>query len=233
MSEMRRFLQDKDCVLAESLSDLNDLRRRYTVNGNPTPVNSPFGKALSLDIDTPDYVAADDATYRGDLIGTEDFSVALWVRTTNADIADDPILVCDKASSNGTNVGWAFLLSRLVLVGANGLHLRINDGSQVNDTYTGLTTNRISLLFDMNWHFVAVTCDRDGDATFYVDQYAGETDGVDDPLTLTNNQDLTIGCWGNKSIESGAPSIALRNLLIFKRVLTATEISNLASLSVF
>ena len=47
--DLQRFLNMPSCVFAEGLGDLQRLRQRYTVNGNPTIVGSARGRAISLD----------------------------------------------------------------------------------------------------------------------------------------------------------------------------------------
>jgi len=48
MSQMRRFLIDSSCVLAESLGDLQYLRDKYIIQDKPTIVNGLSGKAMKF-----------------------------------------------------------------------------------------------------------------------------------------------------------------------------------------
>jgi hypothetical protein len=227
MSELNRFLEDPDCVFAERLDDRYDWRKRYNNNiSGVTIEKGPFGNNFVFDGSNPDYAAVDADTHRGNLISTEDFSMVMWMKNgqTLTGAFDVYNLVTDKNTSNGTLIGWTVQLSGGT---EKGLNFRINDGGQANDSVVKLTTDRTTLLSNNDWHLVAVSADRSGNATLYVDNFTGETGDISSQSgSLSNDQDLTLGVYGNKTSQPFTGS--MRDVMIFKnRILTAKEILNI------
>jgi len=78
MSQMRRYLIDPSCIFAESFSDINYMKNRYTVTGKPTQINTPYGKGAQLSVDDSWEIApADDSSF--DL---STFSLSVFLRPT-------------------------------------------------------------------------------------------------------------------------------------------------------
>lgn len=220
MGQMRRFLQDPSCVFAYSFGDLQYVSDNFTITGSPTIIESPTGKAMAFDLTNPDNVkrAMPEIT-------TEDFSVIVLMRNSQILTSNTYMLVTDKEVSNQTKIGWA-----LILKGDAGLNkgvaFRINDGGQVNDSVIDVTTDRRALLSDGNWHLIGVTIDRDGAGAIFVDSFASEGSSIGGQTgSLANDQDLTIGSYGDNSTQPFTGSMAFA--LIYKRLLSAKEIENL------
>jgi len=226
---MRRFKQDPDCVFAERFISPQDCRDRgFTISGNPGVENSPYGHALTLAGGTPDYLALDDATYIGDLIGTGDFSIVAAIKNsaTLAGTANKYTIIADKDQPNTTKIGFAFILAGGSL---NGLQIRLNDATNANDMTLSLSTDRTTLLSNGNWHTVGVSVDRGtiADSRLYVNSFSGEYSAAGDAIganTLSNDQDLTLGTLGNKITYPATLSVAY--VLIYKRILSAAEFGN-------
>ncbi len=82
MTEMRRFLVDPTCVFAERLDSIEYFNNKYgdnCVQGNPTIVNSPYGKAMSFD-NANDYL---DFGNISALNLTQDISIVAGVKINN------------------------------------------------------------------------------------------------------------------------------------------------------
>ncbi len=232
MARMRKFEQ-AGFAFTESLSDIASLESRgATIGGTPTFGVNPLGggKAITLDSSNPDYASFDDATVDGDLITTEDFSVVAWINNSSSLVlATSYAIVSDKETANLTKIGWSFRLSGST---DNGLAFDINDGDAAADTEITLSTARNDLLSDGAWHQVAVTADRDGNALLYVDDYAGEGGSIAvQNKTLSNDQDLAIGIMGNKVTTPFNGMI--KNVMIIRRLLSATEIGDLYTFGAF
>jgi hypothetical protein len=225
MSQLRRFLKESGCVFAERLDDRYDWRKRYNDNiSGITIEKGPFGNNFVLDGSNPDYAAVAADTYRGKLIGTEDFSLAIWIKNslTLASSSNVYVLVADKQTANNSAIGYC-----LQLKGGSvdkGLILRMNDGGQAIDDVVRFSTDRTTLLSDGNWHLIAVTVDRSDGAVLYVDDFDGEGIGSisGQSNTLFNDQDLTLGVYSNKTTQPFTGS--MRNFIMFKdRLLTSNE----------
>lgn len=232
MARLRRFDQVGFCF-TESLGDIASLEDRGAViGGAPTFSVNPFGggKAITLAGGTPDYIAWSDGTADGDMITTEDFSVVAWINNSQSLAAANAyaIITC-KETVNNTKIGWSLRLSGDT---DNGVAFDINDGGAAADTEINPTTSRNTLLSNGNWHQIAVTADRDGNALIYVDDNTGEGGSIAvQNLTLLNNQDLVIGVFGDKA--SSPFTGMIKNVMIIKRLLTATEIGDLYTFGAF
>jgi hypothetical protein len=201
---------------------VNDLIRGYNGSwvGTESYIENAFGRQAA-DLDGSSEIVSSDFPD----ITTGDFSVFCWinnVQTLTPGFAY--AIVTDKETINGTKVGWSFQLNGADVV--KGLNFRINDGSQANDVTIGLSTDRRNLLSDGCWHFVGVTVDRDGYVTLYVDNFSGEITLLnDEKLTLSNDQDLTIGVYGNGSSQPFTGGIG--DIKIYDTVLTQDEVRKL------
>ncbi|MEY4933786.1 MAG: hypothetical protein RIS64_145 [Bacteroidota bacterium] len=85
----------------------------------------------------------------------QDFTVAFWVKSANS--ASDATLITDKNWGSGKNKGWVFAYS------TNKIWFNIGDATNRIDLYsqTGLNDNQ--------WHHIAASVTRTGNAVLYVD----------------------------------------------------------------
>lgn len=144
---------------------------------------------------------------------TDDFSVGLWVNTTATN--SDPSIIGDKDWGSGSNPGFVFAFEGDTWkMNAGGLSRIDIDGGVINDG---------------NWHFLAATFDRDGNATIYQDGVSmGSTDmsGVGDmsngnPIRLAQDGTGAYGDWFAGLIGE---------VYIYDYVLSGEEIANISSL---
>lgn len=166
-------------------------------------------KALSLD-GTGDFISyADQKIFD---IGTEDFSVEFTINTT-----DTAGVICGKRSGVGN--GW-------IVETAVGLDInfQIDDGTEAS----GNNTTALSA----GWHHIAITADRSGNATFYIDGTADGTLSISGSTgTLTNSIAFQVGIDGDDSTNPLDGEIALVRL--WKRTLTSDEVSLLVAIEGF
>lgn len=154
-----------------------------------------------------------------------DFSVACWINTTAA-ATQNPIGQGDAANASGgehwelivTDAGY---LAAFIDDGSNTEHIGgptfdSNDGPQVNDG---------------QWHHIAVTFDRDGNAIRYIDGSAvNEAVDISSVGDISNDEILAIGQRGN---VAGFPYDSpfdgrIDDVRLYDEVLTAEEVSGLA-----
>jgi hypothetical protein len=163
--------------------------------------------------------------------GTEDFSVAFWLKVDNTTFPEsDPVIVGNKDWGSGGNRGFLVALDG---AGGVGNHLwTVNaadgDGGRLDwDADDNATPD----LVDGKWHFVAVAFDRDATMNVYFDGKLKQTDEALDSKDLTTApgdlapDDLPFTIMQDATGAYGADFEAwLDNLRIWNRVITPEEI---------
>jgi len=164
-----------------------------------------FGQALILD-GTGDYVNI--TGYKG-VLGTNPFSIALWVNTTG----------------NGTMVNWG------TQSGGQRVDLRLDQGRLRVEHGNGNQQGK-TVLNDGQWHHVVLTVAAGAsisypEVIFYLD---GKDDGQSttdaDKFDITANVDVTIGRRQTNS-DRAIPAL-IDEARIYDRVLTPAEVQTLA-----
>ncbi len=193
------------------------------VNG-PTPVPGMVAGALSFD-GVDDHVQVPDPPYGLD-VGTGDFSIDFWIKTTeSAGVAT----VIDKRSQPASALGYSVFLFN----GNVGLQLADGNGASFcssNPAGSACTNyNSTAFVADGQWHFVAVTVDRDQPQgiRFYRDGVlAGTGDPTIRPGALDNAAPLLIA--GHSFNGGGAFAGELDEIEIFlRRVLGPGDVTEL------
>ncbi|MBI2617827.1 DUF2341 domain-containing protein [Candidatus Gottesmanbacteria bacterium] len=158
-----------------------------TLTNGPTWVAEDMcvsGKCLEFD-GSDDYIFVGDPSDGSLDMGTDDFSISGWLRTGT----DASQTIVEKGATSDSIAGYWFLYA--AGAAADDLQLSIGDGvTRVNaDSKNGLN------LTDNKWHHFAVTADRDGVASFYVDgQNVGDEDISSFSATsISTSRNLTIG----------------------------------------
>ncbi len=192
------------------------------MNG-PTPIAGMVDGALSFD-GTDDYVeVADDPVLD---MGTSDFSVDFWLRTT--DSVGVATVIDKRTNVSGDVRGYSLFL-------ANGdLGFQLADGGTSADCSsnpaTSSCTNYVSAAFlaDDAWHHVAVTVSRADSMglRFYVDgQEVASFDPTIRPDSLDNSAPLRFsGVTFSQSLHFAGD---LDEIELFRRTLTPQEIADL------
>ena len=184
--------------------------RHGTLQGSPTFGPGVFGQALQCEAN-PDYVTIDG--YKG-IMGTQAFSIAAWVKTTNTAIGQ---IMHWGPPVNGERVEFRI----------NGNRLRISHGNGNVQGDTDLT--------DGEWYHVAVVVidnasASSGDVTFYVngqDDTQVKTDPDTWNITVNPTLDLTIG-W--RPTQQDRPFIgSMDDVVLYSKVLTPEDLENIMS----
>ncbi|WP_020529712.1 LamG-like jellyroll fold domain-containing protein [Flexithrix dorotheae] len=117
-------------------------------------------------------------------IGTEDFSFAFWVKIdANIPIPSDPVILSNKDWGSGGNTGFLVALDGADDPTSHQWTVNVADGNGRLDW--DADDNATPGLKDGNWHFVAVTFDRDSTMNVYFDGELKQTDPADDSKDLT------------------------------------------------
>lgn len=145
--------------------------------------------------------------------GTNDFSFALWMKTSGHGQSNSAIL-SNKAYSNGSNVG--FTLGNFS--SDNRMNFSTNQGSRAE--IKNIPAN------DDQWHHVAATFDRDGDMVVYLDgSKYGSLPIKGHSATIDAGLDLVLGAGGSKT--NAINGCMVDELRMYNLVLDSKEVSEL------
>lgn len=197
-----------DEVHANSTPDIEGCNKGAVVGTKLIP--GFVGKALAFNGST-DYVEIADAANLN--VGTGDFSLDVWVRTTD-------------------HTGVKVIQDKRQTEGAAGYHLYLYNGEpgfQMADT-NFQNFNSTTSVADGNWHLVAVTVERNvpgGGGKIYVDGVnVLDFDASKFPGNLDNNQPLRIGARSGTT-ATGFFQGDLDEFELFNRALTPAGIVDL------
>jgi len=174
-----------------------------------------FTKPDGTEIDYPTLGTPDDFTFAT----ATDFSVSFWVRCTGT-TGEFPLLA-NKNWASANNPGWGIAL------GADGgLRWNLAGAPGTAKSFTGTAgtlTNGI-------WHHVAVTFQRNGNATTYLDGAIAGTNLLSasaNDLTTVSGLALNIGQDGTGTYTGGGSAginAGLDDLGIWRRALSTNEV---------
>ena len=189
--------------------------------------------------------------YPDDLkFGTDtDFSIAFWINTLNANMAQtggDPAYIANRNWNSSSSLGWGIFMQQ-------GLPT-----VRVHYTTTATGTKKLSVrpntpggenLYDGGWHHLAVTCQRGGNVKTYVDGILEntsayphstntlDTDSLSDngfPEAVNIGQDgtgsYTQGPGANPPAQPGSAGFTnaiMDDVGIWRRVLSDIEVNNI------
>lgn len=172
------------------------------------------GGAISIFPVPATYVVVPSA---GDLnFGAGDFSIDLWIKVATPVSGVQPIL--DKRTSSPL-VGYHIALFNGYLL----VQLADGIGSAATNYFTTLDANLF--VADGQWHFIAVTVDRNNPSglVMYVDNYSRSFNPTGRQGTLSNGASLLIGAR-NPGLGGGYFHGLLDEVELFNRALTQTEV---------
>lgn len=170
-----------------------------------------LGEAGDFDNDATAGAPSDWAFHLGnqDALYAGDFSISLWVQTTNT---NDAAIIGNSNWTSGGNTGW--LVSTLQSGGREG---------KVKTT-TGARQNEVLAFHDGNWHLVTLVVDNTHDLAFwYLDGVP--LNGAGDPIgdgSLAAGLNTTIGGSGAGNYAGTAN---LDDVAFFSGMLTASQIA--------
>jgi len=153
---------------------------------------------------------ADNAAYD---FGTNDFSIAMWIKRTAAWPA-----VTEYAAGRGDPTigqGWE-------------LGLRGSADNQFQSRFNGVTINSGTgtTIVNTGWHFVVLTLDRDANAQFYLD---GATYGAGTSIAASSGTSVTgasSAYWGRRSAGNYV-DMSMAECFACSSLLSAATIANL------
>jgi hypothetical protein len=150
-------------------------------------------------------------------MGTDDMTIIARIKLNPTQNTFAGIIT--KGGASNTDAGYALLYrtdtGELIFPVSNGTGTRLWLDS---DNNLGLNDNQ--------WHTVAVSLSRNGNAIFYVDGVAVGSDNASalNGININNpSRDLLVGSWVNNWFLNGS----VDNARIYKKALTAQEISEL------
>ena len=160
--------------------------------------------------DDSNFGAANDASLGN--FGTNDFSMECWVKTSGW--IGDPAIISNKDWGSGVNTGYIFAGN------TNGTTWKVNigDGGDRLDMEGGVIN-------DNEWHHLALTCDRDGEASLFQD---GRLIGQASMNNIGNvNSGLSL-CMGQDGTQSYAYSWngAIADVRIWDAVISHEHIAS-------
>lgn len=166
--------------------------------------------------------------------GTNDFSVAFWVKIPNVVIpSGDPVIIGNKDWGSGSSRGFLVGLDGADSPGSHMWTVNVADGNGGRLDWDA-DDNQTPNLVDGSWHFVAVVFDRDATMNVYLDGVLRQTDPAQDSKDLT----LVPGDLAREDLPftimqdaTGAYSDDfegfLDDILIYNRVLSPEEVQDL------
>lgn len=180
------------------------------------------GKCLDFDgTNWNSYVDAGPATTSE--IGTSDLSISAWVKLNPAQ-PDAYAGIVTKGAAASNDAGYAFFYD----VNNKILAMAISNGVGTRDWLLPWKDGGYNYtdILDNKWHHLAVSVDRDGDTSFYIDgQYIGaEWTSDDGDISAANIQNpaepLLVGSWQLSNNLKGS----IDEPKIYKYVRTADQI---------
>ena len=198
---LSRYRALPSCVLAESLDSISELEGKgWTVNGNPTIANTARGKAVDLD------GTGDSMTILNDEIGIGADSFCVWIYPEGWGGSST-----GRILDNNNTMFWVTDTDDKLMFSSNGA-----------SSSASSATDSISL---NQWQFVCAARDSVGTSTnMYVNGVLSGTANQNAGGPEVGTTDLLIG---DRSAGARAFNGTIQNLLIFNRVLSAQEISDI------
>ncbi len=206
-------------------ADLSGNGHDGSVTGSPAFVDGVRGKAIALDnasatgsssAQAVQYV--DFGTGLNTLLGSGNFTLSMWVKTSGSGVNNGTIL-SNKDYASGNNIGLA--------VGnynnPNSVDVRVNfsakHGSRIENK--GISAN------DDQWHQLLTTFDRDGNMLTYLDGEPVKSASMTSQkgLSVDTKLPLILGADGKKMYSMRG--CAVDELRIYNRVLTGADIAAL------
>lgn len=187
------------------------------LHNSPSRVTGKFGNGLSFDGQN-DFVDIPNQTPLK--FGESDFSVAMWIQSN--DKVGLSVLI-----DNRYEMGWNVQGYTMFLQGGRlGFQLADGNGASycsINKSSSCTNYTASKFVTDGQWNHVAVTVDRDGNGTFYVN---GEVDKTFNATyrqgSVTNQSPIRLG--GRTSNSTGFYQGNMDEVKLFNYALSASQI---------
>ncbi len=158
----------------------------------------------------------------------QDFSVAFWMKhpfdasashTTFGGNDGNGVIIGNKDWLSGTNRGWV-----LALKPDGGLTFNAADGTVRKDATIG-DREGVKAISDGFWHHVAVSCDRDGMATCYLDGKVTATVSLAGMGDVDAGLPTVIGCDGKLGANPYWLCGSVDEVAVWRRQLTPDDVA--------
>ena len=204
---------------AEVVEDVSGNGNNGTVKSAPKWDKGKFGNAIVLDgID--DYVNC--GAQENLSVETDDFSIVAWMKSSKNTPGDWAGCVISRFDTNVPRHGYLFGVRGVLDAGNKDKPLFLMGLGQASGAHLFGTSS----IADDQWHHIAATADRDGDAIFYRDgvfeakmniaAFAGQNE--------SNALDLNIGADSNGRWFLNA---IIDEVALFKTVLTEDDVNRI------
>jgi hypothetical protein len=213
-------------------TDVNDVQggRVAHVNGDAQRITSggAVGGYLQLQngtIDPEQFIDFEDP-----VIGTSDFSVSIWVRSTDAannQSTTDVAFFSNKDWDSGGNTGWV-----LARAANDGIKSRFQWNFAAGGRKDFDPAGDDAVVFDGNWHHIVVSHARAGLASFYVDGALINTVDISSTAAgdINSGLRLALGNDGTLAYDHGSSSAYngdLDEAAVWTRALTPDDVAEI------
>ena len=170
-------ISDYDGIISHA--SINAATKQIAIKGrsSKTTETTP-GKAIKFNGST-DYLSIANDPIMEFGAGT-DFTVALWMKTTNWQ--NDASLASNKDWDSGSRDSWNIALG----TDEKGIDVNVGDGSNRADLQAGDIN-------DGEWHHIAATFDRDGSVSLYIDGILEQSTSMAHVGDINSGLPLTFG----------------------------------------
>jgi hypothetical protein len=145
-------------------------------------------------------------------VGTGDFSLALCLYTNS--LASEVRVLSKKTDSPLASIGYNLLIST-----GGQITFNLSDG-----THQDVLTSASAIITNQTWKLIAITIDRDGNGTIYVNNSASGTPAA---ITASGSANNSNNFYLGRAEGVGYGNFRGRNIMFAKKVWTAAELSQL------
>ena len=203
----------------DTVEDASGNGNEGIVKGNPKWAEGKFGGAVQLD-GTSAYIDCGNQEILN--MGTDNFSIVAWVKCDKSAPPGWYAMILCKMDHTVPYTGYRINV-RGVEGGANKEKPHFILGSQANAGANLFGTKSIT---DDEWHHLAMTADRKGDAIIYLDgNFEAQMDISDFSDKSEDNTESL--CIGARPGGSGLFNGLMDEVAVFKQILTENEIKNI------
>jgi len=203
---------------ADLVEDISGNENNGVVFGKPRWEEGKFGSAILLN-GANEYINC--GAQESLAVGVEDFSIVAWISTAE-NAGSWSATVVGKFDSNAPRHGYLFGVRGDLDANEKNKPLFLIGLGQAGGAHLFGTES----IVDDEWHHIAATADRDGDAIFYRDGVfeAKMNISVDAKQDETNAQDFNIGADANSRWYLNA---LLDEVALFNAVLTEDDVKRI------
>jgi hypothetical protein len=196
--------EDSGTVMSDASATNND----GTFNGTLTyGVTGPFTGAKAITFTATSWGQA--PSHASLSVGTSDFSIVVWIKRTTTSPGDQWMLARDGCYELAT---WWEDEDKF--------------GTRLTNTGWALSDGT-DALDDNAWHMIAMTCDRNGNATFYVDAVADGTTDISSDVATDLSSSVSVLYVARRLVDGHGWVGTMSRPAIFASLLSGANITTL------